>query len=199
MAKELSLQKFQSLSDLVTIEPGELSDADALAVWSLFDAIEKKIVKERKATFREYLMDLAVKNGMVNAKGSYEYNPPGSDGKITKSPRKAKPIMDYAALEKKLEDLDLLDQANGVTVTLSESDFDEIVDVLDRNGAKAMANVMRNSSSKPAIVDDRVEALVATGALSLDTLEEVSLPGDVTYQMRVKAPSIIAKLIEGRK
>jgi len=199
MKKELALTKFENLSDLLKINPEDLSDADALAVWSLFDAIEKKIVKERKSTFREYLMDLAVKHGRENAKGSFEYDPPGSDGKITKSLRRAKPSIDYEALEKALDEYGLLKQAKKVSVVMSEESFEQIKSALDKCGEEKLSRTFVGSISDVAVHDQTVEALIALGKFPIDALEEVSHGGDVTYQMRVKAPSIIKKMLGAKE
>jgi hypothetical protein len=196
MSTKLALTKFESLSDLVTIKPEELSDADALAVWSLFDAIEKKIIKERKGTFRDHLFALAEKKGMMNAKGSFEYAPPSSDGKITKQARTSKPKIDYEVLEKELDECGLIDRARTINVALSGEDYKAIAEVLEKHGDKDLLTRFAYSGGELKVDDTKVEALIALGEFPLDALENASTGGDVTYALKVKAPSAIKRLIE---
>ena len=62
----------------------ELAVDTLTTAWSILDLLEKKMIKSRKADLRVALMEQAEKLGTKNAKGSFVYEIPGTNAKITK-------------------------------------------------------------------------------------------------------------------
>lgn len=183
-------------SELVSIQPEQLEDNDALFVWSLFDAMEKELVKKRKDVFRKHLLKLAEEKGIQNAKGSFEYAPPQSDGKITKQARKGKASLDLAAAEKLLGQKDLFDQAAEVSVTLSLRDFEEVLEAL-RNHDEELQSIFMQGATPPKLNEAMIEAMVTMGSITMDELQSISLVGEPTYALKVKRPSVVEQMIKG--
>lgn len=210
-----SVQEMMSSQELIEVRPEELDDADALLVWSVFDALEKELIKKRKDAFRQYLLELATSKGIQNPKGSYEYAPPGTDGKITKQRRKGKAALDPHSAEVLLEKKHLDDSLMVGSVKLTRGQFKLLFDVIgDRLDEQKAADCDDGSiaeldelldvfeevyESKLEIDVKRFEAAVEMGTISLDELKGVSEVGDPTWALVIKKPSVITKLLKGGK
>lgn len=204
-----SVREMMSSQELIEVLPEELDDADALLVWSVFDAMEKELIKKRKDVFKKHLFELAVSKGMENAKGSYEYAPPGTDGKITKQRRKGKAKLDPVEAELLLEQRNLDDKILVGTVQITRGQFKIVLDALDELLAERGENqeeiadlynlFLGAYESKLEVDEKRFEAAVEMGMITLDELKEVSVVGEPTWALVVKRPSVITKLLKGGK
>lgn len=181
--------------ELVSLAPEDLSDDEALIVWSMFDAFEKELVKKRKDAFRKHLMFLAESKGIQNDKGSFEYSPPHSDGKIVKQHRKGKAFVDMNAAVDLLKKKKLMNAGAEVTITLDYGEYQTLLGCLE----DAMVDVVESRSSGPVVTETRLEALVNLGKISIEELQSISSVNDPTYALKVTKPSVVKNMVKGGK
>lgn len=207
-----SVQGLMSSQELIEVKPEELDDSEALLVWSVFDAMEKELISKRKSEFKKHLFKLAETKGKQNAKGSFNYAPPGTDGSITKQRRKGKAGLDAVAAEDFLTKSGLDDTLMVGNVTFTRGQLKLLLDVIDyhvqdlfNNGldakdAQALYDAIWAVYESKLVVDEkRFEAAVEMGMISLEELKEVSVVGEPTWALVVKKPSVITKLLKGGK
>jgi len=199
-----SVSDLFSSKELLSIAPEELSDGDALLVWSLFDALEKEVVSKRKSVFRDHLLKLAEEKGRTNAKGSSSYSPPGSDGKVTRQCRQGKPQVDWQAAHRLADEVGCGDSLLVGTLKADKETFDFLLSMLEQfrgdtpdEFLDGVLNTLRGVEYD--FSEDRLEQAVRTGVISLDELQSVTSIGDHRYALVVKKPSAVKKLMEGGK
>ena len=193
-----------SSDELLSIHPEDLSDGDALLVWSLFDAMEKGVISKRKAVFREHLFKIAEQHGKMNAKGSSVYSPPGSDGKVTKQCRQGKPVVDRALAQELIEGKPHGDSLITGTFTATKEKFDVLrrlvedcaEDTQDRL-LSGLADALR--SVEFSISDVGLELAVTTGTITPKELQSVTSVTAPTYALLVKKPTAVQQLLERGK
>lgn len=87
---------------LLRTDPDAMTDEENLSAWSVLDLIEKSVIDVRKKEFHKKLFSLAEEKGALTSKGHYEYQPPFSDGIITKQRKSGKVKIDTSLLLVKL-------------------------------------------------------------------------------------------------
>ena len=204
MSTEIILDSVANLfssEELLSICPEDLSDCDALLVWSLFDALEKEVLSKRKSVFRDRLFAIAEKNGEKNAKGSHIYSPSGSDGKITKQFRKGKPIVNWDAVQKLADETDTGSSLREGVFRADEDTFAFIIAVLEEHDAGDLLDRTLNllHGVKYEFSEKRLERAVEVGLVSLDELQSVTTVSDPTYALVVKKPTVVKQLLERGK
>ena len=201
---EIVIQNAKGLfgsSALLTLQPEELAPEEALVVWSLFDVLEKELVKKRKDTFRLHLLDLASMHGEKNDKGSFIYNPPHSDGKITAQRKKGRVSVDQG-------DAECLVDSKGLAGTLKSASLTGNLDMFSR--LTAILAVYEGEHEKDDILsaihaltfkvdEKRLEGAFAMGLITPEELKSISCEGAATYSLVVKKPSSVTQLVQGRK
>jgi hypothetical protein len=171
---EIILKESQAIIDAETLlktPVGELSDDVALTAWSVLDLFEKNLIKTRKGALRVLLLDRAETLGEENAKGSFVYKVPGTDGKVTKQKKRGKAKLDARAVE-----------------LLINQKIDE-----GKLTSVAHEDVI---SYDPVVDEDALGTLVAIGAISQQELAEVSSVSEPTFALVVKKPSEVTALLE---
>ena len=209
-----SVREMMASQELMEVLPEELDDADVLLVWSIFDAMEKELIKKRKDSFRKRLLELATVKGIENAKGSFEYAPPGTDGKVTRQRRKGKAKLDPVEAELLLEGKNLAGQlmAGEVKLTLGQTQLlleivehhvqDLFHDDADKNEIQESQVLLKDLMAvlqELEIDEKKFEAAVEMGMITVDELKSVSVVGEPTWALVVKKPSVITKLLKGGK
>jgi len=188
---------------LTTIDPKDLSDGDALFVWSLFDALDKELVSKRKKEFRIHLMELAKDHGEVNAKGSYEYLPPHSDGKVTLQCRKGKASFDEEEAAKVLKAKGVYNSVAVGTLSGSREEFSMLKKLLlglgDAVNPGLQSFLNRIQDVEYHISDEKLEGAVMMGMVAPEDLRSASSVADPTYALVVKKPSQVVKMVKGAK
>ncbi len=190
-----------SSSELLTVQPEDLAPEEALFVWSLFDVLEKELVSKRKVVFREHLLGLAMKNGEKNAKGSFVYNPPHSDGRVTAQRRKGKVSVDQGAAERLVESKQLGGTLKTASLTSSLDVFSRITAILAvYEGSHETADILAALHALNFSVDEKkLEGAFTLGLITPDELKDISCEGDATFALTVKKPSSVTQLVQGRK
>jgi hypothetical protein len=87
---------------LLREDPEAMTDEENLSAWSVLDMIDKTVISARKEQLRQRLFYLAENKGALTQKGHFEYQPPFSDGTITKQRKSGKVSIDLEAVAKEL-------------------------------------------------------------------------------------------------
>lgn len=187
-------------NELITIQPEALDPGDALLVWSLFDALEKELIKKRKDVFRDHLLALAKDKGEKNAKGSFIYNPPRSDGRITAQCRKGKASLVPDKTQELLLEKGLFTQLTTGTLKLPSEAFGRIREALAQyEGSVEVEDLIEVIDEMSFSVDEKkLEGAFALDLLTPEDLKSISCEGASTYALTVKKPSVITEMVKGR-
>lgn len=149
---ELVLRDGQSIIDAETLLQtplDQLDDETIMLGWSIIDAIEKSLFKDRKAGMRLALIDAAAEHGTKGSKSTvYELG----GGVVTVQHKRGKVTYDLAKLRELCDEKDI--------------DFKTLVEVHYKPDAKAIERAVSDGVLKPedlarfSAVGDQVDALV---------------------------------------
>lgn len=95
------LKESRKILDAKTVlfeDVAELGEEEVVLAWSVIDALEKNLIKDRKAELRDALLELAGSCGVKSKKGHMEYAMAGLDAKVTAEKRSGKASFDIEGL-----------------------------------------------------------------------------------------------------
>jgi len=168
------LKESQAIIDAETLlktPVEELTDDAKLTAWSVLDLFKKEFLDSRHKEIGMSLKELAKKDGVENAKGSFKYTVPNTDGIIEARKKRGKVTIDECKL-----DLLMAKKLNQGLITQEDVVF-KLVRVVD---------------------EEAIERLVARGIVTPKELEEISSIGESTFSLYVTKPSAVTKLLRSK-